>query len=95
MLLKNKNSYKGTFLNNLKHDNNGHEQTPTYKYTGSFRFGLFEGNGTYTDKISGDVYNGTFEKGKREGYGILQKDNIKYKGEFKNNMRNGLVMEVD
>ena len=52
---------------------------------------LEDGNGRYIYK-NGDIYDGYFKEGKKEGKGLYKyKDNkiIKYFGKWKNNKKNG------
>ena len=74
----NGDEYNGEVVNGRR-DGVGKLQTSKYTYVGSFRHGLFDGRGTFTwcnfkeDDIDivGRKFVGVFQKGKRNGEGVL------------------------
>ena len=63
------------------------------RYVGEWRYGKYEGQGTYTygiGKWEGDKYKGKFRDGYRNGQGTYTwSDGDKYVGEFKGDKPNG------
>jgi hypothetical protein len=49
----------------------------------------------YFEARNGDTYFGYWEMGKRVGYGIERTQNYQYKGEWKNDLPNGLGFHID
>ena len=63
------------------------------RYVGEWRYGNYEGQGTYTygkGNLAGHKYKGKFRGGYRNGQGTYTwSDGRKYKGEFKNGKKHG------
>ena len=69
-------------------------KSKTEVYEGTFKNNYWHGKGKYKNKKTGEhyqSYEGGFNMGVREGYGILFVGYLgeKYSGQFKNNMRHG------
>ena len=58
------------------------------KYSGQSKYGLPSGKGR-EDFPNGDYYDGNFQNGKRNGYGVLKFKGTFYKGNFKDNSFDG------
>ena len=81
---KNKNIYKGQYLNKLKHGKGIlYYDDNSIEYEGDFINDVFQGNGKYFYK-DGEYYVGQFFNGLKHGKGtIYYKDGkIKYEGDF-------------
>jgi len=88
--LKNGIEYIGNFENDLR---NGHGEITHGNgdvYNGNFVNDIRSGKGKYTWSSSGNVYDGNWEKGNREGFGIFYyKNGNKYAGSWKENIKSG------
>lgn len=90
--------FDGSFRNDKR---NGHGQLAITdsqsgrkdeKYSGMFKDDMFHGSGVHVNK-HGDVYEGDFVKGKREGIGKLKQtrpeETLQYLGDFKADLFHG------
>ena len=74
----------------------GSEKIDNGKYEGEYRYGKFDGHGTFF--WSDDrKYIGKWEKGKKNGFGIYISSNeqYSYEGEWKNDLKNGIGIVKD
>lgn len=87
---KNNDWYEGEFEND-KFNGNGHYYWGNngYEYYGNYLNDEIEGNGVfkYGDKA---IYKGEFHNGVKDGFGELITNNVKIKGNFKNDLPEGL-----
>ncbi len=61
-----------------------------YEYRGDWVHGVKEGNGVEKDRRRGEVYNGKFKGGRREGQGALVRgDGYAYDGLWMENLPHG------
>ena len=73
----------------------GTEKIDDDKYEGEYRFGKFDGNGTYYF-ASGEKYTGEFKKGKMDGFGIYIDSNGKVSSvAFNEDYLVGQVFKID
>ena len=72
----------------------GTENKGDDKYEGEYRFGKFDGYGTYF-WVNGEKYIGNWKKGNQNGFGIYRSADGKfsYEGEWENGLRHGLGIQ--
>ena len=89
-------NYYGDCMHNGKtfvwHGTGQYRDSKGGTYQGSFQNGKFNGRGIYVLSES-SVYRGTFSNHKYEGYGYYKDGQEIYKGEFLNDMREGIGCE--
>lgn len=83
------NFYLGCFKNNSK-EGYGVEHIDGDQFEGEFVAGQRHGIGRYTQKSTGITYTGTFEFGKRAGFGRLESQDYIYVGGWDNEKKNGV-----
>ena len=74
----------------------GTEKISDHKYEGEYRFGKFDGHGTFFWS-DGSKYIGKWKKGKKNGFGIYISSNeqYSYEGEWQNDLKNGIGIIKD
>jgi hypothetical protein len=63
---------------------------PIKSYVGNIEDGMFSGQGVLTF-TSGDVYDGNFELGKREGKGVYKTKDKEFDGDWESDLLHGAV----
>ena len=88
MVFANGHNYKGEFLNGMM--SFGIYNTITNSYSGHFKDNQLHGQGSYVNKLTGEIFTGNFNMGVLEGYGEWIHFEKKYKGLWVKGVRHGV-----
>ena len=83
------NRYIGDFWLSMAHGRGIYTNTLGAVYDGEWKFDMQQGQGIERWLNSGSYFEGNFEEGLRNGYGIWSHKGKRYEGEWRKNMMEG------